>query len=84
MNTEKTPKLHLAILGVGLIGGAFGMALKDKLQDDIFITGNFFPNANPLFPYNEYPNQLFGTSLKLNHASISLVVSPCVALVYKK
>ena len=28
MNTEKTPKLHLAILGVGLIGGAFGMALK--------------------------------------------------------
>ena len=34
MNTEKTPKLHLAILGVGLIGGAFGMALKDKLQDD--------------------------------------------------
>lgn len=40
MNTEKTPKLHLAILGVGLIGGAFGMALKDKLQDDIFITGN--------------------------------------------
>ena len=40
MNTEKTPKLHLAILGVGLIGGAFGMALKYKLQDDIFITGN--------------------------------------------
>ena len=44
----------------------------------------FFPNANPLFPHNEYPNQLFGTSLKLNHASISLGVSPCVALVYKK
>lgn len=40
MNIKKTPKLHLAILGVGLIGGAFGMALKDKLQDDIFITGN--------------------------------------------
>ena len=33
-------KLHLAILGVGLIGGAFGMALKDKLQDNIYITGN--------------------------------------------
>ena len=33
-------KLHLAILGVGLIGGAFGMALKDKMGDDIFITGN--------------------------------------------
>lgn len=33
-------KLHLAILGVGLIGGAFGMALKNKLGDDIFITGN--------------------------------------------
>ena len=33
-------KLNLAILGVGLIGGAFGMALKAKLGDDIFITGN--------------------------------------------
>ena len=28
MNTEKTPKLHLAILGVGLIGGAFGNGIK--------------------------------------------------------
>ena len=37
MNNTKT--LHLAILGVGLIGGAFGMALKDKLGDNIFITG---------------------------------------------
>ncbi len=33
-------KLNLAILGVGLIGGAFGMAIKDKLGDDVFITGN--------------------------------------------
>lgn len=33
-------KINLAILGVGLIGGAFGMALKDKLGDDIHITGN--------------------------------------------
>ena len=33
-------KLNLAILGVGLIGGAFGMALKDKLGDSIHITGN--------------------------------------------
>ena len=33
-------KLKLAILGVGLIGGAFGMALKAKLGDKIFITGN--------------------------------------------
>ncbi|MBB5335578.1 prephenate dehydrogenase [Pectinatus brassicae] len=32
-------KLKLAILGVGLIGGSFGLALKDKLGDDIFITG---------------------------------------------
>lgn len=33
-------KINLAILGVGLIGGAFGMALKDKLGDGIHITGN--------------------------------------------
>lgn len=31
--------LKLAILGVGLIGGAFGMVLKDKLQEKIWITG---------------------------------------------
>lgn len=36
---NSTKPLHLAILGVGLIGGAFGMALKDKLGDNIFITG---------------------------------------------
>ncbi len=36
----KSHKLNLAILGVGLIGGAFGLALKDALGDDIFITGN--------------------------------------------
>lgn len=33
-------QLKLSILGVGLIGGAFGMALKDKLGDKILITGN--------------------------------------------
>ena len=32
-------KLKLAILGVGLIGGSFGLALKDKLHDKIYITG---------------------------------------------
>lgn len=32
--------LKLAILGVGLIGGAFGMALKSALKNDIFITGS--------------------------------------------
>lgn len=32
-------KLKLAILGVGLIGGSFGLAVKDKLGDDIYITG---------------------------------------------
>ncbi|MDQ0204262.1 prephenate dehydrogenase [Pectinatus haikarae] len=32
-------KMKLAILGVGLIGGSFGMAIKDKLKDDIYITG---------------------------------------------
>jgi prephenate dehydrogenase len=32
-------KIHLAIIGVGLIGGSLGLALKDKLKDDIYITG---------------------------------------------
>jgi len=32
-------KLHLAIIGIGLIGGSLGLALKDKLGDDIHITG---------------------------------------------
>ena len=32
-------KLNLAIIGVGLIGGSLGLALKDKLGDDIYITG---------------------------------------------
>lgn len=32
-------KLKLAIIGVGLIGGSLGLCLKDKLGDDIFITG---------------------------------------------
>ena len=32
-------KLQLAIIGVGLIGGSLGLALKDKLKDDIYITG---------------------------------------------
>ena len=32
-------KLKLAIIGVGLIGGSLGLCLKDKLGDDIYITG---------------------------------------------
>ena len=32
-------KIKLAIIGVGLIGGSLGLCLKDKLGDDIFITG---------------------------------------------
>jgi len=32
-------KLNLAIVGVGLIGGSLGLALKDKLAEDIYITG---------------------------------------------
>jgi len=32
-------RLKLAIIGVGLIGGSLGLCLKDKLGDDIYITG---------------------------------------------
>ena len=32
-------KTKLAIIGVGLIGGSLGLCLKEKLGDDIFITG---------------------------------------------
>lgn len=32
-------KLNFAIIGVGLIGGSMGLALKNKLKDNIFITG---------------------------------------------
>jgi len=32
-------RLNLAIIGVGLIGGSLGLCLKDKLGDDIYITG---------------------------------------------
>lgn len=32
-------KLHLAIIGVGLIGGSFGLAVKDQLRDHVHITG---------------------------------------------
>lgn len=32
-------KLNFAIIGVGLIGGSMGLALKDKLRDGIFISG---------------------------------------------
>ena len=32
-------KLTLAIIGVGLIGGSLGLCLKDKLGNDIYITG---------------------------------------------
>ena len=38
MDTKKT-KIKLAIIGVGLIGGSLGLSLKDKLGDDIYITG---------------------------------------------
>ena len=31
--------MKLAIIGVGLIGGSLGLCLKDKLGDEIFITG---------------------------------------------
>ena len=33
------PSLRLAIIGVGLIGGSLGLCLKDKMGDDIYITG---------------------------------------------
>lgn len=32
-------KLKVAIIGVGLIGGSLGLALKDRLQDDVYIKG---------------------------------------------
>ena len=31
--------IKLAIIGVGLIGGSLGLALKEKLGDEIYITG---------------------------------------------
>lgn len=31
--------MKLAIIGIGLIGGSLGLCLKDKLGDEIFITG---------------------------------------------
>ena len=36
---ESDFKIKLAIIGVGLIGGSLGLCLKDKLGDDIYITG---------------------------------------------
>ena len=32
-------KINLAIIGVGLIGGSLGLCLKDKMGDNICITG---------------------------------------------
>ena len=32
-------KMTLAIIGVGLIGGSLGLALKSRLGDEIYITG---------------------------------------------
>lgn len=32
-------RLNLAIIGVGLIGGSLGLCLKDKMGDNIYITG---------------------------------------------
>ncbi len=32
-------KLKLAIIGVGLIGGSLGLCLKDRLGEEIFVTG---------------------------------------------
>ena len=37
--SESDFKLKLAIIGVGLIGGSLGLCLKDKLGDEIYITG---------------------------------------------
>lgn len=34
-----TAKVKLAIIGVGLIGGSLGLCLKDKLGEEIYITG---------------------------------------------
>ena len=39
-------KLHLAIIGVGLIGGSFGLAVKDQLRDKVHITGLFRSRAS--------------------------------------
>lgn len=39
MQKVTKPKIRLAIIGVGLIGGSLGLCLKDKLGDDIYITG---------------------------------------------
>ena len=36
---NQNAKVKLAIIGVGLIGGSLGLCLKDKLGDDIYITG---------------------------------------------
>ena len=33
-------RLRLAIIGVGLIGGSLGLALKDRMKDEIYITGS--------------------------------------------
>ena len=57
------------------------------VEKAIFSYKNFaysLPRAKPLFPTNEYPNQLLGTSLKLNQALTSFIVSPCSAFVYRK
>ena len=32
-------RINLAIIGVGLIGGSLGLCLKDKMGEDIYITG---------------------------------------------
>ncbi len=39
MNKKITLPKTLAIIGVGLIGGSLGLCLKEKLGDEIFITG---------------------------------------------
>ena len=36
---ENVKGIRLAIIGVGLIGGSLGLALKARLGDDIYITG---------------------------------------------
>ena len=33
-------RIRLAIIGVGLIGGSLGLALKDRMGDDIYVTGH--------------------------------------------
>lgn len=37
---KRNAKFSIAIIGVGLIGGSLGLALKDRLGENVFITAN--------------------------------------------